>query len=86
MPRSLEADSLEPQDELIVLLKLSEEAKCMTPDLNCNYTWIGDSELPQLQSYSVSWDTSINDFVVTLVGTGFPATTNDVTFIIDGVN
>lgn len=59
LERSADSDFNETQEDLIVLLKLSEEAKCLTNDLNCNFTWIEDSELPQSTGYTTDWDDSL---------------------------
>jgi hypothetical protein len=71
-------------EELVVLLKVSEEAKCETSLGHCNYTWLDDSALPSLTSYSLEYDSSLDDYVVVLTGTGFPTSTSSVIFKIDG--
>jgi len=40
-------------EELVVFLKLSEEASCEAPSGNCDYVWLDDSSLPSLTSYVV---------------------------------
>jgi len=66
LERSPDADFNEDQEELIVLLKLSEEAKCATVGSNCEFTWIEDSALPAITSYTADWDSSLNYYVLTI--------------------
>ncbi|CDW80878.1 ipt tig domain containing protein [Stylonychia lemnae] len=73
-------------DTLIAFLKTSEEAVCSTGN-DCNFTWLLDSELPELTNFeqnSVSFNADIKEYQVTLIGTNFPTTVSDVIFQIDG--
>jgi hypothetical protein len=66
-------------DDLIVLLKVSEEAECeVTP---CKFTW-RDDNLPTLTSYSTSFDGQ--DWILTLAGSGFGDSTPGIELIMDG--
>ena len=73
-------------EDLIVFLRTFYEADCAFGVGNCTYTWLDDTQLPVLTSYSVVFDPLVNDYVLTLVGTSFPSVTSDVKFIVDGVS
>ena len=62
----------------MVFLKTSEQAAC-TVSADCTYTWI-DTGLPTVTSYDVAYNTNLNDYVLTIVGTGFPTSTSQVLF------
>jgi hypothetical protein len=51
-----------------VYLKTYEEAACDVDP--CTFRWV-KSDLPSITAYSVDFDTTLNDYVLTLTGTGF---------------
>ena len=73
------------EDDVIVFLRTFYEADCAFGLGNCTYTWLTESNLPNLTSYSVAFDTTLNDYVLTLVGEGFPTDPSEVKFFVDGV-
>ena len=76
-------EEVEGTDDFIVFLKTYEEAKC---DVNpCTFQWISTG-LAALTSYSVDFDLTLNDYVLTLTGTNFGATINNTVVVIDGNN
>lgn len=66
------------KDELIVYLKNSEEAVCD----DCTFIWL-QSGLPGLSSYSANFDNTLSEYVLTLTGTDFGATTANTLVMID---
>ena len=66
-------------DDVIVLLKVSEEAVCEVT--SCKYTW-KDDNLPTLTSYSSSIDGQ--DWIITLTGSGLGDSTPGIELIMDG--
>jgi hypothetical protein len=67
-------------DDFIVLLKTYEEAVCGLGQ--CTYTWTDDA---LVQSYTVDFDTTENQYVLTVTGTGFNATTDTTEVLIDNI-
>jgi len=67
-------------DDFIVLLKTYEEAVCGLGQ--CTYTWTDDA---LVQSYTVDFDTAENQYVLTVTGTGFNATTDTTEVLIDNI-
>ena len=59
-------------NDVIVFLRTFYEADCAFGVGNCVYEWLNDTELPTLASYNVTYDNSINDYVLQLFGYGFP--------------
>jgi hypothetical protein len=76
-PRTILA---EVEDDFIVFLKASEEAICD----GCKFNWI-QTTLPILSSFSYLYDSTYEDYVLTLTGTGFTGTTSSVEFYIDDI-
>ena len=69
---------------MIVFLKTYEEAVCLMD--SCNFQFI-KTGLAALTSYSVDFDTELEDYVLTLVGTSFGGYEGDNTeVIIDGIH
>lgn len=67
---------------MIVFLKTYEEAVCQVNPCTFNYVMSG---LATLTSYSVDFDSTLNDYVLTLVGTNFGGYEGDNSeLIIDG--
>jgi len=67
-------------DDVIVLLKVSEEAECeVTP--TCKFTW-KDDNLPKLTSYSTSFDGQ--DWILTMGGSNFGESMLGIELLIDG--
>jgi hypothetical protein len=71
------------KEDLMVFLKLSEEAVCQT-STDCQFTWLSSNGIANLISSTVAWDTTANDYQLTLIGTGFPNSVADIIFKIDG--
>ncbi|TNV88211.1 hypothetical protein FGO68_gene8985 [Halteria grandinella] len=69
-------------EDFIVFLKTYEEAKCLASP--CTFEWV-KTGLPTISDYSVEYDETLNDYVVTLIGTYFGATTTNTQFYIDEV-
>jgi hypothetical protein len=65
----------------MVFLKTYEQAVCGV-DGGCSYTWIDNA---QLTNYSVDFDSTENQYVLTLIGSGFAATTDNTEVLIDGL-
>ena len=65
-------------DDFIVLLKTYEEAVCQVNP--CTYTWVNTATLT---TYSTAFDTTLNDYVLTLTGTGFGASVTNTKVLID---
>jgi hypothetical protein len=70
-------------EDLNVFLRTFEQATC-GQGLDCRYKWLDDSSLPNLSTYSVAFNTQINDYQLTLSGSFGSISATDVTFIIDG--
>jgi hypothetical protein len=66
-------------DDFIVLLKTYEEAVCQVNP--CTFTWVNTAALT---TYSTAFDTTLNDYVLTLTGTSFGASLTNTKVIIDG--
>jgi len=66
-------------DDFIVLLKTYEEAVCQVNP--CTFTWVNTAALT---TYSAAFDTTLNDYVLTLTGTSFGASLTNTKVIIDG--
>ena len=67
-------------DDVIVFLKTYEEAQCTANP--CTFDWVA-TNLPALTDYSVDFDTTLNDYVLTLTGTGFAASLTNTEVDID---
>jgi IPT/TIG domain len=68
-------------EDFIVFLKTYEEAVCGV-DGGCKFTWVDNA---QLTNYSVDFDTNENQYVLTLTGSGFAATTDNTEVLIDNL-
>lgn len=65
---------------MLVFLKTSEEAKCATGTA-CEFTWI--SALPTVTGVSTNFDTSLNEYTISISGTGFTGTTSTTQLYLD---
>jgi hypothetical protein len=72
-----EADAVE---DFIVFLKTYEEAQCLAT--SCKFTWV-KAALPAISSYSVDFDTTLNDYILTISGSNFGATTSNTQVLLD---
>jgi IPT/TIG domain len=66
-------------EDFMVFLKTYEQAVCGVAG-GCSYTWVDNANLT---SYSVGFDSTENQYVLTLTGTGFAATTDNTEVLID---
>ena len=64
----------EGTDDFIVFLKTYEEAVCEVKP--CQFQWVS-TDLATVTGSSVDFDTSANDYFLTLSGTNFGATTSN---------
>ena len=64
------------------MLKTYEEAVCGFGVGQCRYTWTDDA---LVQSYSVDFDSTENQYVLTVLGTGFNATSDKTEVLIDNI-
>lgn len=71
-------EGVDATEDLIVFLKTYEEAKCD----NCQFTWV-QSTLPAITGYTVTFDNTLNNYVLTLTGTNFGATISNTQVLID---
>jgi len=69
------------KDEFIVFLKASEEAEMIMTDRK--FTWL-DTGLPSISGATTTFDTTLNDWVLTLTGTNFGTSSAGVEIYIDG--
>jgi hypothetical protein len=69
---------------MIVFLKLSEEAVCASSV--CMNTWTYTDSIPIVTSVSLAFDSSVNEWVVTVDGTGFTGSTTTTFYSVNGVN
>jgi hypothetical protein len=67
--------------EMIVFLKTSEEAKCVSPA--CKYTYT--SSLPKVTSATAKWDETSKKWQLEVVGTSFVGTTANIEYYVDDV-
>lgn len=58
-------------DDFMVFLKTFEQAKCEVT--HCNFTWVMD-DIATVVNNTVAFDSTVNDYVLTLTGTNFGAT------------
>ena len=85
LPKRVDSSNIDANTEsLMVFLKLSEEAVCETADGVCDFTWLQGNNIPSLISYTVDWSSTINEYQVTLIGTGFPTDSSQIIFLVDG--
>jgi len=80
--RTLPKEGIAPgQEQLVVFLRTFEEAVCVEAG-NCMFTWVDDAKVT---SYSLDWDDTLKDYVLTLSGTNFGAglTTSNTEVYID---
>ncbi len=64
------------------MLKTYEEAVCGFGVGKCTYTWTDDA---MVSNYSVDFDSTENQYVLTVTGTGFNATTETSEVLIDNI-
>lgn len=69
-------------EDFIVFLKTYEEAVCGFGVGMCTYTW---TDTAYVSDYSVAFDTAQNQYVLTVTGTGFGATTANTEVLIDNL-
>jgi hypothetical protein len=67
-------------DVFLVFLKTYEEAKCGLED-GCLFEWVDDASI---SSYSVAFDSDVNDYVLSFIGENLDATTSNTEVYIDG--
>ena len=67
-----------------MFLKLSEEASCESSV--CSATWTYTDTIPTVTSVSAAYDSSENDWVVTVDGTDFTGSTSTTIYAVNGVN
>ena len=72
--------------DLTVYLRTFEQAVCGLGQDLCTFTWKDVNQLPSLNSYSVVFDTTLNDYVLTLSGQFYTSNTAGVEFYVDGIS
>ena len=73
------ANEVDATEDVIVFLQTFEEAVCTVNP--CTYNWILTG-LANVTGYSADFNTNLNDYVLTITGTGFNSTLGDATEIL----
>lgn len=74
-------DQVDQEQDLVVFLKTYEEAVCEIDP--CKFQWV-QSALPAIESYTVDFDTTLGDFILTLSGSDFGSTQANTEIYVDG--
>ena len=69
--------------ELIAYSSTFEEANCEFGD--CLFTFIAADQLPNVESYSISYDSTEQAYMITITGIDFEDEAEDVEFFLDSI-